>query len=102
MTVQVGQALSQDLLLLPSDGRSGPAHIENSIRELMKLSYRLDGLSQGMGAELVGGVRITRLAAHAMQLLLAIQLDVDTKQRWYNNYFTYTHYTYMPCLTIEA
>jgi hypothetical protein len=77
---EISQALSQDLLLLPSDGRLGPAHTEKSIRELTILSYRLETLCQGLGAELVGRVKIARLAANAMQLLLAVQLDVDTEQ----------------------
>jgi hypothetical protein len=77
---EVSQALSQDLLLLPSDGKLGPAHTQESINELMTLSYRLHALCQGFGAELVGGVRIARLTAHAMQLLLAVQLDMDTEQ----------------------
>ena len=82
VTLQISQALSQELLLLPSDGRLGPAHTEKSIRELTILSYRLETLYQGLGAELVGRVKIARLAANAMQLLLAVQLDVDTEQRF--------------------
>lgn len=78
---QISEALSQDLLLLPSDGRLGPAHTQGAINELMTLSYRLHTLCQGLGVELVGGVRIARVTAHAMQLLLAVQLDMDTEQR---------------------
>lgn len=79
---QVSQALSQDLVLLPSDGRLGPAHTQRSINELIKLSYRLQTLYQGLGVELVGGVTIARVVAHAMQLMLAVQLDMDTEQRY--------------------
>ena len=72
--------------MLPSDGQLGPAHTQGAISELMTLTYRLHTQCQGFGVELVGGVRSARVAAHAMQLLLAVQLDMDTEQRYIHVY----------------
>ena len=94
VTLQISQALSEDLLLLPSDGRLGPAHSEKSITELTILSYRLETLCRGLGAELVGRVKIARLAANAMQLLLAVQLDVDTEKRFESEMYKSQMYRY--------
>ena len=50
--------------------------------QLLLLSYRLEHTYFNLSPDLGVKVQLIRVAAHAMLLLLAIQLDFDTEQRY--------------------
>ena len=50
--------------------------------QLLLLSYRLEHTYSNLSPVLGVKVQLIRVAAHAMLLLLAIQLDFDTEQRY--------------------
>ena len=69
----------------------------------MSLSYQLQHCYQGQQADMLCSIVQLRVITHAMQLLLAMQLNIDVTDRWggikwgwvgYNIYIThFTHTT---------
>lgn len=48
----------------------------------MSLSYQLQHCYQGQQAEMLCSVVQLRMITHSMQLLLAMQLNIDVTDRW--------------------